>query len=86
VKSDDAAIHYNLGAAHSNKGDYEAAVAEHLRAVELEPEMADAHNGLAFVYYKLKEYELAWKHIKIAEQLGADITEELTAAIEDKLH
>jgi len=86
VKSDDAAIHYNLGAAHSNKADYEAAVAEHLRAVELEPEMADAHNGLAFVYYKLKEYELAWKHIKIAEQLGADITEELTAAIEDKLH
>jgi len=86
VKSDDAAIHYNLGAAHSNKGDYEAAVAEYLRAVELEPEMADAHNGLAFVYYKLKEYELAWKYIKIAEQLGADITEELTAAIEDKLH
>jgi len=86
IKPDDPAIHYNLGAAYSNKADYEAAVAEHLRAVELEPEMADAHNGLAFAYYKLKEYELAWKYIKMAEQLDADITEDLSEAIESKLH
>jgi tetratricopeptide (TPR) repeat protein len=83
IKPDDPAIHYNLGAAHSNKADYQKAVAEHLRAVELEPEMADAHNGLAFAYYKLEEYERAYKHIKIAEQLGAETNEELTAAIEN---
>jgi len=86
IKSDDATIHYNLGAAYSNKADYEAAVVEHLRAVELEPEMADAHNGLAFAYYKLEEHELAWKHIKIAEQLGVDIAEELMTAIKRNLN
>ena len=85
IKPDDGTIHYNLGAAYSNKADYEQAAEEYLRAVELEPEMADAHKGLAFAFYKLKNYELAAKHIKIAEKLGAEIAEDLVAAIEKKL-
>ncbi len=85
IKPGDGTIHYNLGASYSNKGLYEQAVTEYLRAVEIEPEMADAHNGLGFGFYKLKRYDLAWKHIKIAEELGAEITKGLLAAIEDKL-
>ncbi|MCX5634304.1 MAG: hypothetical protein NTW55_00475 [Planctomycetota bacterium] len=46
--------------------------------------MADAHNGIAFVYYRLKQYEQARKHIKIASQLGADVPKELSEAIEEK--
>ena len=85
IKPNDGMIYYNLGAAYSNKGDYEQAVAEYLRAVEIDPGMADAHNGLAFGFYKLKKYDLAWKHIKIADELGVEIDENLLAAIEDKL-
>jgi len=84
LQPNDAAIHYNLGAAYSNKADYKEAVQQHLQAVQLEPEMADAHKGLAFAYYKLEEYERADKHVKIAEQLGAD-TSDLMTAIKDKL-
>ena len=47
--------------------------------------MAGAHNGLAFTYYKLKDYEPAWQHIKIAQQLGAEIPEDLLKAIEKKV-
>ena len=85
IKPGDGTIHYNLGASYSNKGLYEQAVTEYLMAVEIEPAMADAHNGLGFGFYKLKRYALAWKHLKIAEESGAEITEGLLAAIEDKL-
>jgi len=85
IKPDDGAIHYNLGAAYSNNEQYEQAVEEYLKAVEIDPAMADAHNGLAFGFYKLKEYDSAWRHIIIADELGANIDENLLAAIEAKL-
>ena len=85
LKPDEATIHYNLGAAYSNGKNYEQAVAAYLRAVELDPKMADAHFGLAVGFYQLKKYDLAWKHIKIAEQLGAEVSEEQLNAIKSKL-
>jgi tetratricopeptide (TPR) repeat protein len=85
LKPDEATIHYNLGAAYSNGKNYEEAVAAYLRAVELDPKMADAHFGLAVGFYQLKKYDLAWKHIKIAEQLGAEVSEEQLNAIKSKL-
>jgi len=86
IKPHDAAIRYNLGAAYSNNEDYQQAVIEYRKAIEIEPGMGDAHNGLAFAYYKLKKYDLAARHIKTAEQSGADIDRKLLDAIEDKLH
>ncbi|MGB2807023.1 MAG: tetratricopeptide repeat protein [Sedimentisphaerales bacterium] len=85
ITGNDGTIHYNLGAAYSNKEDYKQAVAAHLKAVEFEPEMGDAHNGLAFAFYKLKKYEPAAKHIRIAEQSGAEIDKQLLRAIKRKL-
>jgi tetratricopeptide (TPR) repeat protein len=85
VKPNDGSLRYNLGAAYSNKKEYQPAVGEYLAAVTLEPEMGDAHNGLAFAYYKLKQYALAAKHIRTAEGLGVEISEDLLAAIEDGL-
>ncbi len=85
LKGDDAAIYYNLGAAYSNSGLYEEAVAEYLKAVEIKPGMGDAHRGLGFGFYNLKKYDLAWKHIKTAEELGVDVADDLRSAVEEKL-
>jgi tetratricopeptide (TPR) repeat protein len=85
IKPDEGTIFYNLGAAYSNKGDYEKAVAEYTKAVEIDGEMADAHNGLAYGFYMLKNYASAWEHIKLAEELGADIDKKLLDAIETNL-
>lgn len=85
IKPDDAIIHYNLGAAYSNKGSFEQAAAEYLKAVEIDPKMGAAHNGLGLAFYNLKKYDLAWKHIKIAEELGEKVADDLLAAIKNKL-
>jgi len=85
INPDEAMVHYNLGAAYSNNENYEQAVAEYLRAVEIDPEIGDAHYGLAFGFYQLKEYDLAWKHIQIAEKLGVEISKDQLNAIKSKL-
>jgi tetratricopeptide (TPR) repeat protein len=84
IKTNDATTYYNLGAAYSNKGDYIEAVAAHKKAVQLDPKMGDAHNGLAYCYYWLEDYDLAWEHIKTAERLGAGIDKKLLTAIKSK--
>jgi len=85
IKPDEGMIYHNLGSSYSNKGLYEQAVAAYLKAIEMEPKMGDAHYGLASGYYKLNKYELAFKHIKIAKELGVKVTEEQLNAIKSHL-
>jgi len=47
--------------------------------------MGDAHYGLAFCFYYLKKYDLAWKHVQIAQELGVKVSKEQVDAIKRKL-
>ncbi len=85
INPDESMFYYNLGSAYSNRQLYEQAVGAYLKAVEIEPEIGDAHFGLALGYYKLKKYELAYKHIKIAKELGVNVTEDQLNAIKSRL-
>ncbi|MHC4558781.1 MAG: tetratricopeptide repeat protein [Planctomycetota bacterium] len=85
IRPDEAMVHYNLGAAYSNKNNFEQAVAAYLKAVEIDPKLGDAHYGLALGFYRLKKYDLAWKHIKIAQELGVEVTEDQLNAIKSRL-
>jgi len=78
-------VYYNLGAAYSNNEQYEQAVAAYLKAVEIDPAIGDAHYGLAFGYYQLKKYDLAWEHIKMARDLGVNVTKDQLDAIKSRL-
>lgn len=81
----EAMIFFNLGAAYSNKGDYEQAVAAYLNAVRIDDRIADVHYQLAVGYYHLNEFDLAWEHIKIAEDLGADVSKEQLNVIKSRM-
>ena len=85
VQADNSVIYYNLGAAYSNNEDFKQATIEYLKAVRLEPTMGDAYNGLAFTFYKLKDYELAAEYIIKAEELDIEINKDLLKAIESEL-
>jgi tetratricopeptide (TPR) repeat protein len=85
IHPNEAMIHYNLGAAYSNSENYKQGVAAYLMAVGIDPEMGDAHYGLAFGFYQLKKYDLAWKHIQIAQKLGVEVSKDQLEAIKRKV-
>ncbi len=85
VKPDDAWILFNLGSAYSSKGNFEQAVEAYLRSVKLSPQIGDAHHGLAYGFYRLQKYELAWKHIDLAQKLGVPVPDEEIEAIRRQL-
>lgn len=85
IKPDEAMVYYNLGAAYSKSEKYDEAIAAYLKAVEIDPEIGDAHYGLAFGFYQVKKYELAWTHIKLAQKLGVQVTEDQIKAIKSRL-
>jgi len=85
AKPDDAWILFNLGSAYSNSEDFDKAVQAYLKAVKLSPEIGDAHHGLAYGFYRLKNYELAWKHIDLARKLGVQVPNEEIEAIRSQL-
>jgi Tfp pilus assembly protein PilF len=81
----DATILYNLGTAYINKGAFKQAVSVYEDVLRIDPKMGDAHNGLAYSYYRLKRYDLAWRHLLLAEELGFEIDKELQRAIKRKV-
>lgn len=85
TKPNDAWIYYNLGAAYSNSNDFTQAVTAYQQAVTLDPTIGDAHHGLAYGLYMLKQYDQAWKHINLAKELGAKVSDDQIEAIRSRL-
>jgi HEAT repeat protein/TPR repeat protein len=66
----DANAHSHLGNVYYDRGWFEQATAEYKRAIELDPDDATAHFNLASAHYSSRRFDLAWKHVRMAEKLG----------------
>ena len=85
VQPDNVGVLINLGSAYLNKGDFDQAVKTHLEAIKLDPKNGDAHHALAYGFYRIGKYDLAWDHVNTARKLGAKIPEDLVKAIQSRL-
>ncbi|MCL5282729.1 MAG: tetratricopeptide repeat protein [Planctomycetes bacterium] len=85
VQPDNPGVLMNLGSAYLNKGDFDQAVKAHLQAVQANPKNGDAHHALAYGFYQLGKYDLAWSHVVMANKLGAKVSEDLVKAIQSGL-
>lgn len=47
----DAFAYYNRGLAYADKGDYDKAISDYTKAVELDPKLAGAYNGRGNAFY-----------------------------------
>ena len=48
-----------------------------LQALDVDPNHAEAHQNLAYIYYLAKQYENSWKHIELAEKNGATVPQQV---------
>lgn len=62
--------YYNRGRLKLLAGDYQAAIDDFNRALELEPVNADAHNEIAIAHFKMKLYQDAYNDIQRAYALN----------------
>jgi len=78
----ETAVHLFKGIVYLKKGMYDEAIAECKDALEINPNLAEAHNNLAVSYYYKGKYKLAIKHCDRAIELGYEVHPELLKALE----
>ena len=65
-----AETYYNRGLTHSKKGEYNLAIAAYTKAIEIEPDNADAYYSRSKAWLHLGEKEKAKSDMKIASSIG----------------
>ena len=64
------------------KGLIDESIETNLKALELEPAFAIAHNNLSIAYLENGKYDLAIKHVDKAVELGYEVAPELLKEIQ----
>ncbi len=62
--------HYNLGLAYYHNGQIEKAIAAYEKALELDPNFADAYGGLGVIYWRMGDLNAAIRHCQKAVKIA----------------
>ena len=65
--------HFNEGTLHFEKGEYDKAISEYTKAIELDPRHDRAYNNRGIQYFVKKEYDRAWDDVRKVQSLGHQI-------------
>lgn len=63
----------NIGPTKANKADFDRAVSDCNKALEISPSFSDAYLARARVYFFRQEYDKSWEDVHKLEELGAKI-------------
>jgi tetratricopeptide (TPR) repeat protein len=70
---EDAEAYYNRGKAYKKNGQYDKAISDFTKAIEINPRHAGAYYTRGVVYYYKKDYEKALDDFIRAQKLGIDV-------------
>ena len=70
VNKECAETYYNRGLAHSKNGEFDKAIADYTKAIELKPDYADAYYRRSKAWLHLGEIEKAKADMKTASEIG----------------
>ena len=76
TESRDADFYNKRGIEFGMKGQYDQAILDFNKALEINPGYADAYYNRGIVYYSKKEYAKSWDDIKKAQGLGGQVPPE----------
>jgi tetratricopeptide (TPR) repeat protein len=68
-KTDPVAL-FNHGTSYADKGQYDKAISDYTKAIEINPRFAEAYNNRWGTYFHKGEYEKAWDDVYKAQNLG----------------
>ena len=64
--------HYNLGLAYYHDGKIEKAITAYEKAIQLEPNFADAYGGLGVIYWRTGDFDAAIRHCQKAIKIAPE--------------
>jgi len=70
---EDAEVYYNRGNTYAKNGQYDNAISDFTKAIEINPKHADAYYSRGVVYYYKKDYEKALDDFYKAQKLGLNV-------------
>jgi len=76
---DTVEVRYRLALVYLAAQQLPEAAAALQQVLQAQPNRAEAHVYLGSIYYRLGQYDPAWRHARQAEALGASVTELMTA-------
>jgi tetratricopeptide (TPR) repeat protein len=59
--------------AYKEKGQYDKAISDYNKAIEINPRLVEAYNNRGLAYFYKREYDKAWDDVHKAEGLGAQV-------------
>ncbi len=79
----DALSYARRGKAYSGNKDYEHALPDYDKAIELDPKLTDAYVGRAVIRLVNKEYDKCWEDVHKAESLGGQFWPSFMEALKE---
>jgi tetratricopeptide (TPR) repeat protein len=73
TESRDVEFYFNRGLGSYWKGQYDQAISDCTKALEINPRNAAAYNNRGIAYFHKREYEKSWKDVEKAQSLGYQI-------------
>ncbi|HOW17928.1 MAG TPA: tetratricopeptide repeat protein, partial [Phycisphaerae bacterium] len=81
LRPDYPGSYFNRAMILSDRGDFRGAVGDLTRFIEIKPDFPEAYRRRAAAYYKLKEWDAAWRDVHHCRRLGGEIADEFLRAL-----